>query len=452
MGTNGVNGNKFVYQINSGDNLTKIAKRYDTTIEEILKLNPQIKEPNFIITGHKLIISDNKPFVQKENYSPNNMNLGAINIGGEEVQQLGGKEIQSNFFANNLGALSDITINDSNPATKVVVEIQAGKTMTRKDNNTPYSILNKALGDHLDNNSTIVTGDDGKLKTKSEWLENTDLYKAFISEDVNGDNFQGENNTLLARGQSGNRVQLPAVEIDADGNKYFTLQGEKNTLYFDARGKQVEFEDGVIKGGSPVPQPAKPEVSKEEAAIAAPNPQDEKFLLRMDNNDKVLNLGSFYVNGKAVEADSLKSNFYANNINAFMNETLNDDSSASRLDVQLNLGSQISARDTSAQDILKKMLGNNFDKASRVVQGEDGNFHAVNTALQETDLYKAFVSENVNGNNFADNKIIRSENGFNIVQFPALEADENGNKYYTLHTTHGKILYFNDRGEAIKTE
>ena len=333
MGTNGVNGNKFVYQINSGDNLTKIAKRYDTTIEEILKLNPQIKEPNFIITGHKLIISDNKPFVQKENYSPNNMNLGAINIGGEEVQQLGGKEIQSNFFANNLGALSDITINDSNPATKVVVEIQAGKTMTRKDNNTPYSILNKALGDHLDNNSTIVTGDDGKLKTKSEWLENTDLYKAFISEDVNGDNFQGENNTLLARGQSGNRVQLPAVEIDADGNKYFTLQGEKNTLYFDARGKQVEFEDGVIKGGSPVPQPAKPEVSKEEAAIAAPNPQDEKFLLRMDNNDKVLNLGSFYVNGKAVEADSLKSNFYANNINAFMNETLNDNSSASRLDV-----------------------------------------------------------------------------------------------------------------------
>ena len=98
------------------------------------------------------------------------------------------------------------------------------------------------------------------------------------------------------------------------------------------------------------------------------------------------------------------------------------------------------------------MLGNNFDKASRVVQGEDGNFHAVNTALQETDLYKAFVSENVNGNNFADNKIIRSENGFNIVQFPALEADENGNKYYTLHTTDGKILYFNDRGEAIKTE
>lgn len=450
MGTNGVNGNKFVYQINSGDNLTKIAKRYDTTIEEILKLNPQIKEPNFIITGHKLIISDNKPFVQKENYSPNNMNLGAINIGGEEVQQLGGKEIQSNFFANNLGALSDITINDSNPATKVVVEIQAGKTMTRKDNNTPYSILNKALGDHLDNNSTIVTGDDGKLKTKSEWLENTDLYKAFISEDVNGDNFQGENNTLLARGQSGNRVQLPAVEIDAEGNKYFTLQGENSTLYFDARGKHVEFENGVIKGGSPALQPAAPQVNSDETAIAAPDLQTEKFLLRMDNNDKVLNLGKFYINGKPVETEeSLKSNFYANNVNVFMNETLNDESGASRLDIQLNMGSQISARDTSAQDILKKILGNNFDKASKVVQGENGGFQTANTALQETDLYKAFVSEAVNGGNFADNKIVRSENGFNIVQFPALEADENGNKYYTLHTTDGKILYFNDRGEEI---
>ena len=450
MSTNGVNGNKFVYEINRGDNLTKIARNNGTTIQEILKLNPQIKNPNLIIIGHKIILDDNTPFVQKEDYSPNNMNLGAVTVGGEEITKAGGKEIKSNFFANNLAALSEVSINDENPATKIVVEMQAGKTMTRKDNNTPYSILNKVLGDHLDNNSTVAKGDDGKLKTQSEWLEKTDLYKAFISEDVNGDNFSGENNTLLPRGESGNKVQLPAVEVDANGTKYFTLQGEKNTLYFDAKGKQVEFEDGVIKGASPAQPAASPKINPEEKALSAPNTKDEQFLVRTDNNDKVLNTGKFYINGKPVETDNgVKSNFYANNVNVFMSKTLNDDSNATRLDVQLNMGANISSRDTSATDILKKMLGNNFDKASTIVKGEDGKFKTVNKPLQETDLYKAFVSETVNGHNFVDNKIARSENGFSIVQFPALEADENGTKYYTLHSSDGKILYFNEKGEKI---
>ncbi len=450
MGTNGVNGNKVVYEINRGDNLTKIARNNSTTINEILKLNPQIKDPNLIVTGHKLILEDNKPFVQKEDYSPNNMNLGKVTVGGEEITQAGGKDIKSNFFANNLAALSEVTINDENPATKIVVEMQAGKTMTRKDNNTPYSILNKVLGDHLDNNTTVIQDEDGKLKTKNEWLEKTDLYKAFISEDVNGDNFSGENNTLLPRGESGNKVQLPAVEIDSKGTRYFTLQGEKDTLYFDAKGKQVEFENGVIKSSSPIQPAAVPDINPEQTAIAAPDLQNEKFLVRTDNNDKVLNTGKFYINSKPVETnDGLKSNFFANNVNAFMSETLNDDTKATRLDVQLNMGANISPRDTSAADILKKMLGNNFDKASTVVKGEDGKFKTVNKPLQETDLYKAFVSEEVNADNFVNNKIEKSENGFRIVQFPALEADENGTKYYTLHSSDGKILYFNDKGEKI---
>lgn len=450
MGTNGVNGNKLVYRIKSGDNLTKIARQNGTTLQEILRLNPQIKNPNLIITGHNLILSDNKPFEQKEDYSPNNMNLSNVTVGGELVTQAGGRDIKSNFFANNLSALSDLTVGDENPATKVVVEIQAGKTMTRKDNNTPYSILNKVLGDHLDNNTTVVRGENGKFVVKSEWLEKTDLYKVFISEDVNGDNFSGENNSLLPRGESGNRVQLPSVEVDNAGNKYFTLQGEKETYYFDARGRQVEFEDGLVKGVSTAQPAPEPEINPDSKVIDAPNVESEEFLVRNDNNDKLLNIGHFYLNGQRVEeSSSLKSNFYANNINTFMNETLNDESAATRLDVQLNIGSNISPRDMSAVDILKKMLANNFDKSSQVTNGDNGKFKLVNTPLQDTDLYKAFVSEEINASNFADNKIVRSDAGFSIVQFPALEVDENGTKFYTLHSSTGEILYFNDKGEKI---
>lgn len=445
MGTDGVNGNKLVHPIVYGDTLTKIARHYNTTIEEILRLNPQIKNKDKIYAGRTLVVTDNKAFAAREDYNPNNMNLGTVSVGGEEVTELGGKPVTSNFFANNLAALSELSLNDGDSATKIVVEMQAGKSMTRKDNNTPYSILNKVLGDHLDNNSTVVQAD-GKRVIKSEWLENTDLYKAFISEDVNGDNFTGENNALVARGEAGNRVQLPAVEVDSNGVKYFTLHGENGVLYFDARGKAVTFEDGVIKGASTPAEPQTPEVPQEADAQGAP--EAEEFMVRSDNNDKFLNVGKFYVNGAAVEGD-LKSNFYANNVNAFMSETLNDESGASRLDVQLNVGSAIDARDTSATDILKKILGNNFDKASQPVENE-GGYTLQTTALKDTDLYKAFVSEEVNGANFADGKIVRAENGMNMVQFPALEADENGVKYYVLHTSAGEVLYFNDRGEKVE--
>ncbi len=431
-----VNGNNYSYTIKRGDNLTRIARANNTTIDAILKINPQIKNPDKIYTGKTLILPNNSKFVQKEDYSPNNMNMSSITVNGQEIEQLGGKDLKSNFYANNLGALSETSMQDDNPATKITVQMQPGKSMTRKDNDTPYSILNKVLGDHLDNNSKVVTDENGKLKAQSTRLEDTDLYKAFISEDVNGDNFTGEDNRLLARGESGNNVQLPSVEVDSNNTKYFTLHGKGDEiLYFDATGKQVEFENGLIKGATEPQAQPQPEIQNGTYSAA---PDNTEFAMRADNNDKTLNTGTFYINGKPVEnPPELKSNFYANNINEFMNETLNDDNKATRLDIQLNMGSQISERDTKANDILKKILGNNFDTQSK-------------TKLQDSDLYKAFVSAEVNGTNFTDNKLTRNENGVNVVQFPALEADANGVKYYTLHTSEGKILYFNDKGEQIK--
>lgn len=444
----GVNGNNFIYQIKRGDNLTKIAKANNTTIATILRLNSSIKDPNKIYAGHKLIITDNKPFVQKEDYSPDNMNIGSVSLGGEEIEQINGKPLKSNFFANDLGKLADTTIADGNPATKIVVDIQPGKTMTRKDNDTPYSILNKVLGDHLDNNSEIQQGEDGSKKiVNPKKLEDTDLYRAFISEDVNGDNFTGEHNKLQARGESGNRVQLPAVEIDSNGTKYFTLHGSKEVLYFDDRGARVTFENGAIKSNhSSADTSQKPEIPSGTPQKAPENPEN---LVRNGNSDKALNVGNYYINGQVVSDESVKPNFYQNNINTFMQQTLNDKSNSSRLDIQLNMGSSISARDTAATDILKKMLGNNFDKASKPSQ-TDGKYGLATTALQNTDLYNAFVSENVNGNNFANGKLQRAESGFNTVQFPALEADANGNKYYVLHTSDNTVLYFDDKGAQVQ--
>lgn len=42
--------------IQRGDNLTRIAKRHNTTIDEILKINPEITDPNLIIAGKSLKI------------------------------------------------------------------------------------------------------------------------------------------------------------------------------------------------------------------------------------------------------------------------------------------------------------------------------------------------------------------------------------------------------------
>jgi GH24 family phage-related lysozyme (muramidase) len=42
------------YEVKSGDNLSKIAKQYGKTVQDIVKLNPEIKDPNKIQPGQKI--------------------------------------------------------------------------------------------------------------------------------------------------------------------------------------------------------------------------------------------------------------------------------------------------------------------------------------------------------------------------------------------------------------
>ncbi len=47
-----------VYVVQRGDTLKVIANQFGTTVAEILKLNPQIKDPDLIITGQRILIPD----------------------------------------------------------------------------------------------------------------------------------------------------------------------------------------------------------------------------------------------------------------------------------------------------------------------------------------------------------------------------------------------------------
>jgi LysM repeat protein len=44
------------YVVKPGDNLTKIAKMVNSTVEELMKNNPEIKDPNKIDIGQEIVI------------------------------------------------------------------------------------------------------------------------------------------------------------------------------------------------------------------------------------------------------------------------------------------------------------------------------------------------------------------------------------------------------------
>jgi LysM repeat protein len=45
-----------VYTVKAGDTLSRIAGKYGLTVEQIVKANPQIKDPNKLALGDQLVI------------------------------------------------------------------------------------------------------------------------------------------------------------------------------------------------------------------------------------------------------------------------------------------------------------------------------------------------------------------------------------------------------------
>ncbi len=63
------------YVIRSGDTLYSIARRFNTTVDEILSLNPQITDPDLIFPGQVINLpeaepTDNCPFLQRGDRGP----------------------------------------------------------------------------------------------------------------------------------------------------------------------------------------------------------------------------------------------------------------------------------------------------------------------------------------------------------------------------------------------
>lgn len=59
-----VNNNEIIYTVLKGDNLTKIAKAYNTTVDELVRIN-NITNKNLIYVGQKLIIKTNNNYFDR---------------------------------------------------------------------------------------------------------------------------------------------------------------------------------------------------------------------------------------------------------------------------------------------------------------------------------------------------------------------------------------------------
>ena len=87
-----------IYVIQPGDTLSKIAKTYGTTVENLMELNPQITNQNLIFAKDTIKLSDTDEFVREDQSTDNSTNITtpietseenifAGNTDSEEIQQ-----------------------------------------------------------------------------------------------------------------------------------------------------------------------------------------------------------------------------------------------------------------------------------------------------------------------------------------------------------------------------
>lgn len=67
------------YTVVSGDTMYKIASRYGITLEELIRANPQIPNPNIIQIGQSINIPNNKPTIEVNGYAIAGINLETLN-------------------------------------------------------------------------------------------------------------------------------------------------------------------------------------------------------------------------------------------------------------------------------------------------------------------------------------------------------------------------------------
>jgi len=102
------------YKIKKGDTLTKIAKENGTTVSNLMKMNPQIKDKNLIITGQTI-----KVYNPSSNQGFSN---GGMRLANEQKpKSVSAKKINTNNYSSVIEKQKSFsqkpkkTISESNP-------------------------------------------------------------------------------------------------------------------------------------------------------------------------------------------------------------------------------------------------------------------------------------------------------------------------------------------------
>lgn len=181
------------YIVRHRDNLTSIARYCATTVGEILALNPQIKDPNIIITGQELTLTGSPPG------PPPTAATYTVQT-GDTLQEI------ANMFGTSLNALKD-----ANPALWSNSTIYPGQAL-----NIPAGAISSYPRVGLSATSTYA-GDDLTIYVSSfppnAWID----YR--IGE-------EGEEYSLVVDGTvSGDGTAVLTVEVpgDADYGEYWVV-------------------------------------------------------------------------------------------------------------------------------------------------------------------------------------------------------------------------------------
>lgn len=87
------------YKIQRGDTLSELAKKNNTTVQELMKANPQIKNPNLIYAGETLKIPTSAPKVPPSYNTTDQEAFNQDEYDSEFFSPSGDEEFDSEFFA-----------------------------------------------------------------------------------------------------------------------------------------------------------------------------------------------------------------------------------------------------------------------------------------------------------------------------------------------------------------
>ena len=157
--------NTIIYTVKPGDTLSKIAREYGTTVNEIVSLNPSIKNPNLIYPGEQFTIKNNG------NSNTSNTIIYTV-VSGDTLSQIASKY---NTTVSNLVAINNIsnsnliypgekititsnTTNLGNECGKILYTIKRGDTLSEIAQEYGTTVNEIATLNNISNPNLIYAG------------------------------------------------------------------------------------------------------------------------------------------------------------------------------------------------------------------------------------------------------------------------------------------------------